>query len=123
MNENNGCGTVIGMWACLILGIVSLVFFAMNDAVPVGAISLIVFSVIGLSIFNNASPELKKKVAAIEQQAEYEKMNCGYKCPSCGKMAGHPIGAIDKGVSVGALGLASNKIGKTYKCAKCGYMW
>lgn len=50
-------------------------------------------------------------------------MNGGYKCPNCGMHAGHKINTVNKAVSVSVLGLASDKIGKTYKCENCGYMW
>lgn len=49
--------------------------------------------------------------------------NDGYKCPSCGHMAGHKIGTMSKSISIGMIGLASNKLGKTYQCAHCKYMW
>lgn len=47
----------------------------------------------------------------------------GYKCPSCGRMAGHRIGVISKSISIDMLGLASDELGKTYKCENCRYMW
>ena len=47
----------------------------------------------------------------------------GYKCPSCGTTAGKEMSKLGKTVSVGLWGVASNKLGKTYKCEKCGYMW
>ena len=123
MEKNSGCATIIGMYLCIILAFVSFFYFIMNEAVIVGIISMIVFCAIGLIIFNNGPEELKDQVQEEQRQKEYRKMNGGYRCPSCGKMAGHPIGMLDKGISVGTLGLASNKIGKTYKCANCGYMW
>lgn len=79
--------------------------------------------VMSIAFINGQSEETKEGARRLEEQKRYERMNCGYKCPSCGAMAGHELGAIEKGVSVGALGLASNKIGKRYKCAKCGYIW
>jgi predicted lipid-binding transport protein (Tim44 family) len=45
-----------------------------------------------------------------------------YKCPNCGKQTGKGISVVSKSVSVGTVGLASNKIGKSYKCSSCGYM-
>lgn len=46
-----------------------------------------------------------------------------YKCPQCGQQEGRPISMLSKGASVEVFGLASNKIGKSYKCSNCGYMW
>lgn len=47
----------------------------------------------------------------------------GIKCPNCGQENVHKISTTSRAVSVGMVGLASDKIGKTYKCPKCGYMW
>lgn len=47
----------------------------------------------------------------------------GIKCPNCGQQNVHKISTASRAVSVGTVGLASDKIGKTYKCPKCGYMW
>ena len=69
------------------------------------------------------TPEEKKKEEEYKKEQEYQKMNCGYKCPNCGAKAGHKIGAISKGISIGTFGIASDKVGKTYKCEKCGYLW
>lgn len=55
--------------------------------------------------------------------AAFDKNENGYKCPSCGRMAGHPIKSGRKMLSIGFLGLASNTVGKTYQCHSCGYMW
>lgn len=65
----------------------------------------------------------KKRAQELEQLERKRELTAGYKCPSCGMMAGHKIDTISKSLSVGTLGLASNKIGKTYKCANCKYMW
>ena len=45
------------------------------------------------------------------------------KCPICGSTNISKIGTINRAVSVGLLGLASSKIGKTHKCNKCGSTW
>ena len=45
------------------------------------------------------------------------------KCPYCGSTNISKIGTINRAVSVGLLGLASSKIGKTHKCNKCGSTW
>lgn len=43
-------------------------------------------------------------------------MHGGYKCPSCGMMAGHKMGAFLKSSS-------NDLLGKIYKCENCKYMW
>lgn len=45
------------------------------------------------------------------------------KCPYCGSTNISKIGIVNRAVSVGLLGLASSKIGKTHKCNKCGSTW
>lgn len=72
---------------------------------------------------NSISKETLDGAAEMKNQKEYRKLNEGYKCPSCGMMAGHRIGVMSKGFSVGTFGLASNKIGKNYQCANCKYIW
>lgn len=45
------------------------------------------------------------------------------KCPSCGSGNVHEISAAGRAVSLLTLGIASNKIGKHYKCDRCKYTW
>ena len=45
------------------------------------------------------------------------------KCPLCGSTNIAPIGAVERGLSVSFLGLASPTIGKSYECRKCHYRW
>lgn len=45
------------------------------------------------------------------------------KCPYCGSTNISKISTLNRAVSVGVLGLASSKIGKTHKCNKCGSTW
>ena len=45
------------------------------------------------------------------------------KCPLCGSTNIGPIGAVERGLSVGFLGLASPTIGKSYECRSCHYRW
>lgn len=66
--------------------------------------------------------EEDERIKASIEQAKMNSAN-SYKCPNCGKSAGEKISTTGKIVSVGALGLASNKIGKSYKCKSCGYLW
>lgn len=45
------------------------------------------------------------------------------RCPTCGRQSGEKIGVASRVVSVGAFGLASGKIGKSFRCKSCGYTW
>ena len=74
-------------------------------------------------LLDSVSEETKKQVDEYEKHKEYQKLHGGYKCPSCGMMAGHKISAVSKGTSLGAFGIASDKLGKTYECANCKYIW
>lgn len=41
------------------------------------------------------------------------------KCPICGSTNLKKLSAINRGLSFGVFGFASNKISKTYECQKC----
>ena len=45
------------------------------------------------------------------------------KCPVCQSTSIQKVDAIDRAISIGILGIASGKIGKTRKCKSCGYLW
>lgn len=69
------------------------------------------------------------KWAEIERQSEQaaarraaEQANAP-RCPTCGSTDLKKIDALDRAISVSFLGLASGKIGKSFKCNHCGYMW
>ena len=47
----------------------------------------------------------------------------GPKCPACGSYDTAKVGVLGRAASVFAFGLASNKIGKNWKCRKCGHTW
>ena len=46
-----------------------------------------------------------------------------WSCPMCGSRYVREISSSSKAVSVAAVGVASKKIGKNYKCTKCHYQW
>lgn len=95
----------------------------MNDHGFIGCIVGLFFVFLGMKVFIDAPEEFKKEVGELQKQEEYKKLHGGYKCPSCGMMAGHKIGAISKGMSIELLGMASDTLGKTYKCENYKYMW
>ena len=45
------------------------------------------------------------------------------KCPTCGSTNVDKISTLNRAVSIGFLGLASDKIGKQFCCKDCGYKW
>ena len=47
----------------------------------------------------------------------------GPQCPSCGSTNTSKIGVLGRSTSIFAFGLASNKIGKNWKCKNCGHTW
>lgn len=44
-------------------------------------------------------------------------------CPMCGSLQTRRISTANRAVSVYAVGLASDKIGKQYECLKCKHKW
>lgn len=54
---------------------------------------------------------------------QHEKEPSGIQCPMCGSFSFDKISTLNRVVSVELVGLASGKIGKQYKCKKCGHMW
>ena len=47
----------------------------------------------------------------------------GLSCPACDSTSYEKITTLNRIVSVELVGLASSKIGKQYKCKKCGHLW
>lgn len=45
------------------------------------------------------------------------------KCPTCGSTNVEKISTLNRAVSIGIVGLASDKIGKQFCCKNCGYKW
>ena len=45
------------------------------------------------------------------------------KCPTCGSYHTNKLTGIERAVSFGVWGFASNKIGKSFECKNCGYKW
>lgn len=45
------------------------------------------------------------------------------RCPTCQSTNIKKLDIIDRGISVGIWGTASNKFNKTFKCKNCGYTW
>lgn len=128
------------------------VFLLFNDAVLIGLLECFfafVFIVGGYSnyqdkkrIYETSLKDMERakrealalerinQAIADEQNAKimnavnpFKEVTNGVKCPMCGKNAGKKISTTNRAVSVAAVGLASGKIGKQYKCSSCGHMW
>ena len=71
---------------------------------------------------------IAKEAAHQAQVAMWKRINAeraanAPRCPTCGSTDLKKIDALDRAISVSFLGLASGKIGKSFKCNHCGYMW
>jgi hypothetical protein len=44
-------------------------------------------------------------------------------CPTCGSTNIKKLDVVDRAVSIGTLGIFSNKINKSFKCKDCGCTW
>lgn len=64
--------------------------------------------------------ELHEKTQA---RKAYEAAHPKPKCPTCGSTNVEKISTINRAVSIGVAGLASDKIGKQFCCKNCGYKW
>ena len=68
--------------------------------------------------------DIKAMIIAREERIKAESIIKDIpKCPYCGSMNIEKIGQLGKITSVGIWGLASNKIGKQWKCKNCGSMF
>jgi len=76
-----------------------------------------------IAIKDESNIQAKNNLSELNKRMGISSTPAGYKCPSCGKMTGYKISHTSKITSVGFWGIASNKLGKTYKCKNCGYIW
>lgn len=118
---------IIGSLALLIIGVILWIYLTIHLSAIIGLLIFACFVLLGSTIFNNISNKTKKEIEQInktqKEQKEHQELHGGYKCPNCGEHAGHEISTMKKVISVGTLGLASDKIGKNYECKNCGYKW
>ena len=70
--------------------------------------------------------EYQKSEVARQERIEARRraeLENAIKCPVCNSINVEKITAVDRSVSIAAVGLASGKIGKQYKCKNCKHMW
>ena len=115
-------GTLL-LWICLIPALaigIPLAAFSENAFLQfLGCIICLGLCILGAYLYHKY-----RDADEIKHDEELkEKANRRYKCPNCGAVAGKKISALSKDISITIHGVASDKIGKTYKCEKCGYLW
>ena len=77
-------------------------------------------------VIEEREKRLEEQRIVDQQKAEKEAKKYNhyrYKCPMCQSNKIVNISVVKKAVSAELLGLASDKIGKTYQCDDCKYMW
>lgn len=118
---------IIGSLISLVIGVILWIYLTINLNALIGLIVDICFILLSLkflsSISNKTKQETSKIIKTQEEQKKHQELHGGYKCPNCGEYAGHEIGTVKKAISIGTLGLISDKIGKNYECKNCGYKW
>ena len=69
--------------------------------------------------------DAKRKEEAMQELMEQVRSSVSStpRCPTCGSTNVSKIDAIDRAVSIGTLGIFSNKINKSFKCKDCGCTW
>lgn len=78
-----------------------------------------------LEKYKNAKEDFEryKKEELKRQQLAQVKEALKPRCPQCGSTNIEKISTTSRVVSIAAVGLASEKIGKQYKCKKCKHLW
>lgn len=75
--------------------------------------------------YNLAKTDFEKYKKEIVRNQEYQERmkEPQLKCPICGSTSVKKISTANRVASTAMVGIASGKIGKQYKCGKCGHMW
>ncbi len=94
-------------------------FFANSDPKYINALQMYELAQRDPDAYRRRILEAKRIVANAEAQKWLNRL----KCPQCGSDEIEKISTTNRAVSIAVTGLASNKIGKQYKCKKCSYMW
>lgn len=113
----------LGMWVCIIAGIVLFFSSIMKEQYGEGFVLLALFAGLGMGVYYFGPKDVRDNYEEIKKRGEYARLHQGCKCPNCGMNAGHRIDDFSKKASIGFWGIASSKLGKTYECANCNYMW
>lgn len=76
---------------------------------------------IALKIYNNIRSDEQYKERKIQQKEKNNSLKI--KCPNCGSTNTQRISISSRAISIGTVGILSNKINKSFKCNKCKYTW
>lgn len=52
-----------------------------------------------------------------------KELNDNPHCPNCNSYVVSQISNFSRSIGIGMWGMASSKVGKTYRCKECGYTW
>ncbi len=94
-------------------------FFADSDPQYINALQMYELAQRDPDAYRRRILEAKRTVASAEAKRWLNRP----KCPQCGSDEIVKISTTNRVMSIAVVGLASNKIGKQYKCKKCSYMW
>lgn len=115
---------ILGMLACIVGAIISFFALVFNDQVGAALVVSILLLLLGFALYYGLMPKAElERQKKREEEKRNKALTEGYLCPNCGMRAGHEFGKIEKGASLGFWGIYSDKLGKTYECANCGYKW
>lgn len=107
--------------------ITSIHLFVAVDWTGVDVMSIINGPKITFPVRDEPFPELDVYYKGPDPQVVYinnqQQEDNTPRCPTCKSTNIEKITTLNKVVSIELLGLASNKIGKQFKCKNCGYMW
>jgi len=105
------------------LSVVVLLKNILDGNIIKGLILLFVGLILVGLCLSQMSSETWRAANELDKQKKQKKLHGGYTCPNCGFKSGHEISYGEKRASIRRRGMASNKIGKSYKCENCKYMW
>lgn len=129
---------IYGMIICGVGGVGSLLIYG-SELLAIGIATFIILLIVFIVFYNQHVKAMKQYKSDCElyrtdrkayqrqviQREEFHKImeDAKPKCPHCKSTNIERISTIDRALSVGTVGLASNKIGKQYKCKNCKQMW
>lgn len=132
---------IIVMILCLIIGYLPIYFKQTDlDLITIIGFTISGCCIAGLVMSNGSIPAMKKDLElaktdyeaydkTLDDRNKLEILKLQHdqltkpKCPICNSTYIEKISTTNKSVSIAAFGLASNKIGKQYKCKNCKHMW
>ena len=115
-------GTVIVLlFTTIVLGIMGYCISGILGAI-IGAaiIPILIWIICKLSDDDNTKKDQKTTYEASNTKPA---SNPKPKCPTCGSTHVEKISTLNRAVSIGIAGLASDKIGKQFQCKNFGYKW